>query len=30
VTTTPFARSLTAVVTWVEDGFITYFEAMAE
>ena len=25
VTTTPLAKSLTAVVTWVDDGFSTYF-----
>lgn len=27
VTTTPLAKSLTAVVNWVEDGFETYFAA---
>lgn len=26
VTTTPLAKSLTAVVNWTEDGFVTYFE----
>ena len=25
VTTTPLAKSLTAIVTWVDDGFATYF-----
>ena len=25
VTTTPLAKSLTAIVTWVDDGFVTYF-----
>lgn len=25
VTTTPLAKSLTAIVTWVDDGFSTYF-----
>ena len=29
VTTTPLAKSLTAVVAWVEDGFQTYFEDFA-
>ena len=28
ITTTPLAKSLTAVVTWTNDGFITYYEAM--
>ena len=26
VTTTPLAKSLTAIVTWTDDGFATYFE----
>lgn len=26
VTTTPQARSLTAIVSWTEDGFVTFFE----
>ena len=26
VTTTPLAKSLTAIVNWTEDGFTTYFE----
>lgn len=26
VTTTPLAKSLTAVVTWTDDGFKTYYE----
>ncbi len=29
VTTTPLAKSLTAVVTWTDDGFATYFEEAA-
>lgn len=29
VTTTPLAKSLTAVVTWTDDGFATYFEDVA-
>ena len=29
VTTTPLAKSLTAIVTWVDDGFVTYFEETA-
>ena len=29
ITTTPLARSLTAIVNWTEDGFVTYFESMA-
>ena len=27
VTTTPLAKSLTAVVNWTEDGFVTYYES---
>lgn len=26
ITTTPLAKSLTAVVNWTEEGFVTYFE----
>lgn len=26
VTTTPLAKSLTAIVNWTDDGFVTYFE----
>ena len=26
VTTTPLAKSLTAIVSWTDDGFVTYFE----
>ena len=29
VTTTPLAKSLTAIVNWTEDGFTTYFESVA-
>ena len=25
VTTTPLAKSLTALVNWTSDGFVTYF-----
>lgn len=28
VTTTPLAKSLTAIVNWVDDGFATWFEAL--
>ena len=28
VTTTPLAKSLTAVVSWTEDGFVTYYESI--
>lgn len=27
ITTTPLAKSLTAVVSWTDEGFVTYFEA---
>ena len=27
VTTTPLAKSLTAVANWTEEGFVTYFES---
>lgn len=27
VTTTPLAKSMTAVVNWTEDGFVTYYES---
>lgn len=30
VTTTPLAKSLTAVVNWTEDGFTTYFDGFGE
>ena len=30
VTTTPIAKSLTVIVNWVDDGFITYFETEAD
>ena len=30
ITTTPLAKSLTAVVTWTDEGFTTYYEAMTE
>ena len=26
VTTTPLAKSLTAIVNWTDEGFVTYFE----
>jgi len=29
VTTTPLAKSLTAVVNWTDEGFVTYFESFA-
>lgn len=29
VTTTPLAKSLTAIVNWTDTGFITYFESLA-
>lgn len=29
VTTTPLAKSLTAIVNWTEDGFVTYFADIA-
>lgn len=29
ITTTPLAKSLTAVVNWTDEGFVTYFESMA-
>ena len=29
VTTTPLAKSLTAVVSWTDEGFVTYFENAA-
>lgn len=28
VTTTPIAKSLSVLVNWVEDGFVTYFDAI--
>lgn len=30
VTTTPLAKSLTAIVNWTDEGFVTYFESSAE
>lgn len=30
VTCTPIAKSLTAVVNWTDDGFVTYFESFAD
>lgn len=30
VTTTPLARSLTAIVNWTDDGFVTYYENMGD
>ena len=30
VTTTPLAKSLTAIVTWTDEGFATYFEESSE
>lgn len=30
VTTTPLAKSLTAIVNWTDDGFLTYFETAAD
>ena len=30
ITTTPLAKSLTAVVTWTDEGFKTYFEQAAD
>lgn len=30
VTTTPLAKSLTAIVNWTDDGFVTYFESAGE
>lgn len=29
VTTTPIAKSLTAIVNWTDEGFVTYFENLA-
>ena len=29
VTTTPLAKSLTAIVNWTSDGFVTYFADIA-
>ena len=26
ITTTPLARSLTAIVNWTDEGFTTYYE----
>ena len=30
VTTTPLAKSLTAVVNWTDDGFVTYYQEIGE
>jgi hypothetical protein len=30
VTTTPLAKSLTAIVNWTDDGFVTYFAAESD
>lgn len=30
ITTTPIAKSMTAVVTWTDQGFVTYFEAISD
>lgn len=30
ITTTPLAKSLTAIVNWTDDGFVTYFESLTE
>ena len=30
ITTTPLAKSLTAVVSWTDQGFVTYFEAISD
>lgn len=30
VTTTPLAKSLTAIVNWTSDGFVTYFESFGD
>lgn len=30
ITTTPLAKSLTAIVNWTDDGFVTYFEGLME
>jgi len=30
ITTTPLAKSLTAIVNWTDDGFVTYFEGLTE
>ena len=29
ITTTPLAKSLTAIVNWTDDGFVTYFDTTA-
>jgi hypothetical protein len=29
VTTTPLAKSLTAIVNWTDEGFVTYFADVA-
>ncbi len=30
VTTTPLAKSMTAIVNWTEEGFVTYFESFLD
>lgn len=30
ITTTPLAKSLTAIVNWTDEGFVTYFESMSD
>lgn len=30
ITTTPLAKSLTAVVNWTDEGFVTYFESVGD
>lgn len=30
ITTTPLAKSLTAVVNWTDEGFVTYFESVSD
>lgn len=30
ITTTPLAKSLTAIVNWTDEGFVTYFESMGD
>lgn len=30
ITTTPLAKSLTAIVNWTDEGFVTYFESVGD
>lgn len=30
ITTTPLAKSLTAIVNWTDEGFVTYYESLAD